>query len=290
MKKVLPGLFSVLFLAVGCNVINPSEQVPTYVHIEPFIYTNPDSLATGASTHDIPSAWLYCDGQAVGTFDLPCTVPVIMKKTSLLTITPAVTNQGLKAYVLQYPYYQSDTATLVYAPGATPQTVQPRTRYYSAMTAADFPLMENFDDGLAFASFSGDTAIIRTTAPGEVLQGTASGKIWVDQNHKQSISISTKYFPLPSNQCFMELDYKSTVPFQVGLQAFDEAGTGTYGQYIAGFNPRSEWTKIYINLTSFTGQYNYFARYYIVLRSSLNDFSQYKEGYVLLDNIKVIAR
>ena len=60
-----------LIIFPACNLINPKEQVPTYLHLDRFTFSNPDSSYTGSSSHDIPSAWVYVNDQPVGTFDLP---------------------------------------------------------------------------------------------------------------------------------------------------------------------------------------------------------------------------
>ena len=55
-------LYSALFICLSfsaCNIINPKEQVPTYLRLDPFVFSNPDSSFTGSTTYSIPSAWVY---------------------------------------------------------------------------------------------------------------------------------------------------------------------------------------------------------------------------------------
>ena len=142
-------LFAALLICLSfsaCNIINPKEQVPTYLQLEPFVFSNPDSSFTGSSTYSIPSAWVYADDVPVGVFDLPCVVPVMMSKTSKLKIIAAVYNQGLKSYVFQYPFYRIDTTTLMYNPGKV-HSYSPKTRYLSSLNATAFRLKINLIKG-----------------------------------------------------------------------------------------------------------------------------------------------
>lgn len=289
MNRLLLIFFCCIWILSGCNIFNGKEQVPTYLHLEPFTFLNPDSNVTGSSSHNIPSVWVYDESQPVGVFDLPCTVPVLISKTSKLSLFPAVTNQGLKSYVFQYPFYTTDTVVLELNPGKI-QQYTPKTRYSPGLTAAAFRVKINFEEGPGFDKLSGDTTLLVEKSSDRVFEGSGSGAIYLNETHKMSENKSRSYFGLPSGYCYLELDYHSTIPFQVGLRAEKEDGS-FYSEYLAGFNPNGQWTKIYIDLASFANRNRLFTKFYLTLRSDLNDFNgKYKEGYVLFDNIKVISR
>jgi hypothetical protein len=285
-------LFAALLICLSfsaCNIINPKEQVPTYLQLEPFVFSNPDSSFTGSSTYSIPSAWVYADDVPVGVFDLPCVVPVMMSKTSKLKIIAAVYNQGLKSYVFQYPFYRIDTTTLMYNPGKV-HSYSPKTRYLSSLNATAFRLKINFEEGLQFKNMGSDTAMVIEKNPGTVISGENSGAIYLKSPQKFSENISVNYFELPAGACYLEFDYKSTLPFQIGLQA-EDAGGKIYGEYLSGFNPKSIASKIYLDLGTFTKTNKTYKKFYLKVRSSLEDFNgKYSEGYVVLDNFKVISQ
>lgn len=289
---MLKFLYLSLFIVCSfsaCNIINPKEQIPTYLHLEPFIFNNPDSSFTGSATYAIPSAWVYVDDVAAGTFDLPCTVPVMMSKTGKVKIVPAVVNQGIKSYVIQYPFYQFDTTTLFYNPGKI-QNYSPKTNYSKDLTSNSFKLKVNFEEGLLFRNLSGDTTIMLEKAPDKVLSGSNSGAIYLKAPQKWSESISSNYFETTQNTCYLEFDYKGTLPFQIGLQGENSEGA-VYGEYLAGFYPKDNWGKIYIDLSTFLKTNSTYKKVYIKVRSTLEEFDgKYTDGYVLLDNIKVISR
>ncbi|MDI9319269.1 MAG: hypothetical protein QM530_02230 [Phycisphaerales bacterium] len=289
-KKIHLSLI-VLFAFSGCNLINPKEQTPTYIHLEPFTFSNPDSNITGSSSHDIPSAKITIDDKTIGTFDLPCTVPVIMSQTGKLSVIPMVTNQGIKSYVVQYPFYKNDFTTLTFNPGKI-QNFSPITRYWSDLTSATFRMKNNFEEGLYFKNLGGDTTMVVEKDPSLVFEGKNCGAIYINAPKKSSESISQNYFEISNynNDCYLELDYKSTIPFQIGLQGENTSGS-VAGEYLLGLFPKSNWGKIYLSLSNFVNTYKTYPKYYLKFRVSLDESnSKYTDGYVLIDNIKVIAR
>jgi hypothetical protein len=214
-----------------------------------------------------------------------------MSKTSRITLFPGVSNQGLKSYIFQYPFYSTDTISLELNPGNV-QNYTPKTRYLPELTASSFLVKVNFEEGPGFDKLSGDTTLFVEKQSSMIFEGAGSGVIYLDTAHKTSENKSRGYFGTIGDRCYAELDYKSTLPFQIGIYA-EKADGSKYEEYLAGFNPRGEWTKIYVDLATFVKTYSPYGynKYYLKLRSSLKDFSgKYTEGYVLFDNIKVISR
>lgn len=289
MNKLILVVACSLVLFSGCNIFNPKEQVPTYIHLEPFIFQNADSNITGSGSHIIPSAWVYADDQPVGVFDLPCTIPVLISKTSKITLFPAVTSQGLKNYLIQYPFYRSDTTTLVYNPGNV-QNYTPVTSYVAGMTIENFPIKVNFEEGLSFTATSGDASMVVERNTANVFEGTGIGAVYLTPTQRSSESVSKNSFSLPSGNCYLELNYKCSVPFQVGLRGVDADGN-QYEEYVGGFNPKTTWNKIYIEIGAWAKTNYVYSKFYIKIRTTLDDEpAKYTEGYLFLDNIKVISR
>lgn len=286
--------FYLLFLTIitglySCNIINPKEPVPTYLQLNTFQFNNPDSNITGSSSHDIPAAYIYADDQIIGTFDLPCTVPIIMDKDKIISIVPAVTNQGLKSYVFQYPFYSGDSLRLAYKPGEV-YSYTPSTGYRSNMKSADFRMKISFEDGLFFKGYSGDTSMVLEKSPDMVFEGSTVGAIYLRAPQTYSENITQNFFEVSnlSNDCYMEFNYKCSLPFQVGIEGESTSGS-TYSEYLAGFYPKSSWGKIYLDLATFMRNNSGYRKYRLKLRTTLED-GKYSEGYVLIDNIKVISR
>lgn len=273
----------------ACNIINPSEPIPTYLQLDEFTFSNPDSNFTGSSSHQIPSARVSVDDVAIGTFDLPCTVPILLTKSSLVAIAPFVSNQGLKSYVFNYPMYQRDTTTLYLNPGNV-QRYTPKTRYRSDIRSNDFKLKINFEEGLFFKNLSGDTTILLEKDASKVMEGAYCGAMYLQAPQKISESITTTFFGYTSNSCYLEFNYRCDMPFQIGLQAEDADGK-TYGEYLAGYYPKDTWGKIYMDLSTFVKSNSSYSKFFIKVRTNLNEFDgKYTGGFVLLDNIKVVSK
>lgn len=290
MNKIIYACLGITLSVCGaCNIINPKEPIPTYLQLEPFAFSNPDSSFTGSASHQITSAKIFIGSAAAGVYDLPCTVPLIMGKDEIIQIVPMVMNQGLKSYVTPYPFYALDSISLKYAPGQVTNHI-PKTRYLSTLTRTSFRLKINFEEGNLFRLGSGDTGIYLTSDPKYVIEGKYSGLLYMDQNHKNTECISTNYFELPTSACWLELEYKCSVPFQVGFRGEDASGN-VKEAYSAGFYPKEEVNKVYIDVSTFTNQYTSLSRFYLKIRSSMDDDDgKYKEGYIVLDNFKVIYK
>ena len=72
-------LYAVLIILVGwsCNAIDRDEPIPSYLHITEFELSVPGDNSQGSSAADIRDVWLDVNGQAVGVFEVPVTVPVL---------------------------------------------------------------------------------------------------------------------------------------------------------------------------------------------------------------------
>lgn len=271
----------IIVMLANCNLINPSEPVPTYIQIDSFQFKTSNPVLTGTARQKINSAFVYFDNQLIGAYELPARVPIISTKTGLLKIAPGVILNGLNGLQLAYPFFKTDTITVAYQPG-TIKKITPSSSYYSATL---FKWQEDFEGGNTFTSVTGDTTLNRTLNPSEVFEGGASGKLYFKAPQQTAQVISTATFTLPVTASYLELHYKNTIDFQVGIQVSYDQG-GVYYEYISGFKPKSEWNKVYIDLQKFASN-NRGLNYRIMIRADLP--SGMSSGYVLFDNFKVVS-
>ncbi|MCB0698749.1 MAG: hypothetical protein H6551_00650 [Chitinophagales bacterium] len=284
--KVLLILIPIVLSVFGCKIIDPQEQVPTYVKIDSFDFQTIDPIKEGSGAQGITSVWIYYNNNPVGIFDLPCTVPVITEgDKGVLSVTPGITLNGLQDLQPQYPFFRFDTTAFFTNPGMI-REYTPTTSYISS---AKFPFKEDFEVGNTFQEFTsgviGDTSVIRTIAPGNVFEGGASGVIYLDANNPQCENISKAEFQIAKGESYLEVNYKCTAPFQVGLYNTLNSNVDAY-DYIFGIKPSDTWKKIYIELGSYTSQ-NPGKNYRVMIKSELTDGMT--SGYVLLDNVKVVS-
>lgn len=277
----------ILLSVVGCNIINPAEDTPTYVNIDSFKMTITDPIKEGSNSRNINSVWVYYNNNPVGVFDLPCRVPVITEGNSgQILVAPGISLNGFQDLQQQYPFYLFDTMTLQSNPGGQ-VNFTPTTRYISS---AKFPFKEDFEVGNSFTEFypgvTGDTSIVKTSKASDVYEGGGSGYIYLDANNPTSENISGTGFSIGKGESYLEINYKCSVPFQVGLYSTATSGVDVYDENIGGVKASSVWKKIYISLATYTGTYPG-TNYKVLIKSSLPD--GYTDGYVLLDNIKVVC-
>ena len=275
-----------LILLSACNIINPTENVPTYVKIDSVILDIDNPTLQGSAAHGITSIWIYYNNSPVGIFDIPCNVPVITEgERGTLSVAPGITLNGLVDLQPQYPFYSFDTITLNSVPGGT-VNYTPTTSYTKA---AKFPYKEDFEVSNSFVALTpeldNDTSISNTRDKALVFEGGGSGYIQLNTSYSFSESINTTGFPIPRGEAYLEINYKCSVPFEVGLYNTLNTGVDVY-EYIMGIKASDTWKKMYVELGTYTGKYPG-KDYKVLIKTSLPDGMS--TGYVLIDNIKIVT-
>ncbi len=289
MRKIYVGLlvfFGCLMLLVsGCNLINPHEKIPTYIHIDSFVFTNTPNLNI-SNSHSITSVYAYYNNVNIGTFDLPCTIPVMATGTGILTLAPAIIQDGLNSLVSLYPYYISDDYSFAAQPGKI-ITHNPTTHYYTDIKKTTIS---------EFAFGNTNFALVMGTRPlfavynkdSLVFEGDASGEIILKAVGDSSVDSSKIQFaiPLNQNQAYIEFDYKSSIPFYVGLGANLSHYISTDPYYLAGISPNDHWQKFYLQVTDFAGRAQA-TSYTFYIKAVLGDGQT--NGRLLIDNIQLVT-
>ena len=278
-------LSTALFLGINaCNIINPSEPTPTYIHIDSFSFKSRDTL--GSSSHRITNVYAYFNDQPVGVFDLPVTFPVIANAPGTLKILPGIDFDGLTGYEVNYPMYTADTLALIPQPGKIISFL-PKSTYNEGVR---IPFLEAFENGVGKVnSFSlyafGDTTIQTIATPADVFEGHGSGLISLPPG-KDSTSIISTPMNLPYGvNSYIELDYKGNLPLVVGMSVVLNSGP-VYTEYLIALKPQIEYKKIYVGLRDFVGN-NQGVNYQILLQTIKP--GNVTDGYLFLDNIKVVS-
>lgn len=284
--KNLLFLAPVFVWAAGCNVINPVEQIPTYIKIDSFNFIINDRAKEGSAAHGITSVWIYYNNNPVGAFDVPCKVPIITEGNSgVVSLRPGITLNGLVDLQPQYTFYKFDTMTLVSNSGKV-QEYTPKAEY---IAAARFPYIEDFEVGSSFQALypeiNNDTSIRKTSESKYVFEGGGSGLIELSSQFPASESITKNGFSIPQGEAYIEINYKGTLNFEVGLYNTVEAGVDV-SDYIMGVKASDTWKKIYIELANYTSLYKG-TNYKVLLKANLPDGQS--GGYVAFDNIKIVT-
>lgn len=284
-KHSIYCFFAVLLVAVGCK--DEPEQIPAYLDLQPFTVNEPG----GAAWHKITEGWLYVNGEFLGAYTLPATVPVLAENESEVILFPGVKTNGIDFTPDIYPFFtRFETTVTLTPPGHT--SIQPDTKYDPATI---FPFSGRGDfDGASTLQFE-NRDIDAATGYVVTADGAFSGKslqMAVDTAH-WLIEIASEKVPLPvtaAKPVWLELTYKNDMPFQLYLLG-TTGGSSEQAQAVYQFNNSENWNKIYINLTEFLlasleEEYRLYFRTGLP-RDDANKFSQIN-GTVYLDNIRLV--
>ncbi len=272
---------SLVFVAClsACNKWNKAEPIPVYLHIDSFSLSVNNPLKEGSATSKITDVWAYVNGEPVGTYQLPCTFPVLASGASSILLTAGIKGNGLSENRISYEFYQSAKTDTTLTPGVV-YSIRPVT-HYTPNTV--FHFIEDFENGNSFNKLNGDTNITRTSLLSEVLTGTGAGKISAKLGDYSEI-VSAQAYPLPTNgtPVYLELDYKNDIPFSIGvcdanyISKFLEV---TIAPHVDG------WNKMYVQLTEPVGQLK-FSAYKLFIQVDATSAA----GTILVDNIKLISQ
>lgn len=280
----------VLISVLGCDLINPEEEIPGYVSVESFQVTT--TAAQGSASSKISEVWVSSGSDFLGAYRFSTPFPVLGTGSQTLTLQAGIKDNGIGELPEIYPFYAPVTVSVDLSANET-QAIRPVTTY---LPETKFAFIENFE---------GPQHIfrnVRTGTPAQAVQrstempfeGQASGVFVLD-----SVNTVVEVVALPlladlntnSPYVYLEMNYKSDVDVFVGLVGFETGGpiAGTT-VYETGFRARSEWNKIYFNLsqTIFDSR---FPQYQIILQAAIpvqNGVPEKKVAKVWIDNVKLV--
>ena len=275
-------LISSLSLA-GCNVINPGELTPTYVHVDSFAVAG-NGQSQGSLSHRITNVWAYYNNAPLGSFDLPATFPVRADAPGTLTLLAGIDFDGLRGYELPYPLYTSDTLRLTPQPGA--QINHNAVVKYASNVSLKYNA--DFESGAAaFTHLAGDTGLVTVSGPGNVFEGAGSGAIFLDAAKDSAVVSSITGFSVPYNtEAFLEVDYKGTMSLTIGMSTTVSSTNRPYAEYLIALKPRATWGKFYIGIKEFVSGHQGLD-YHILIGARKQEGAT--TGELFIDNLKVVS-
>jgi hypothetical protein len=240
-----------------CDIINPSEKIPSYLHIDSFdLQGNYDS--SGTLSHLITDVWVIVDNDVIGVYELPADIPVLKEGPHKITLKAGIKENGISNTRLPYPFYApyliSDTLK-----ANRMDTIKPIITYNTGGFV--MPFNEDYESSDYSFTKSEVSAVIPelTSQKDMVFEGNKSlyGKIIKKYDLFQIESV--KSYALPRGHAiFLELNYKSDIALKVGYYAVST--TQTYQHLVLTINPSKTWKKIYVNIG---GEVDYEPKQYI---------------------------
>lgn len=274
--------FSVLLLCNSCELINPEEPQPVYLHIDKFILTT-DYVTQGSTSHALTDAWVYIDQQLIGAYEVPATVPVLIEEgTHEISIHGGVQVDGLANLHDQYDYIDFFDTTLSFTKGKITQ-VQPRVKY---IDGAKFEYIEDFDDGGIDYTRDPNCDTVFATTNSNAFEGPYSAVAHLDTARPTLIATSKLSYPLSKSKVNMfELNYKSDNTFNIGLSRVKFNGTEEKVIYIT-LKPSVTWNKIYINLSSIVSSSTDAVGFKLLFTAKLDEGRT--NSTIMMDNLKLL--
>lgn len=271
--KLFLIIFCIGFLSASCERLKEIEDPVSFISFEKFELQKSEIEEFGLQ-EKIVDAWVFQNGQPLGVYQMPLTLPVFGDGEQSFRIFPGVLERGVSLKRFRHPFYLAFD-TVINAKANDTAFLFPNT---TLDTLTTIPYSEQFEVG---NSLSG---IGVTSESAEVLDGGRSGKWIVDDTN----SVSEVIFPLMSlpndgRPIIFEINYKNSLPFDVFMREFREG----IEYYIVTTSTQTEWNTLYVNLTPEATQAQA-QEYQIILRApAIED----KEPMpIFLDNIKIMHR
>lgn len=294
-KISLVALFFIL--AGSCGIVNEDEVfVPGYVYVPSFTYeTNPDN-SQGSNSQAFNDMWFSEGGTALGALGMPSLIPIQKSGPTEITIEAGISNTGQDNSRLAYPFVAAYTQVINLKPGVI-DTVRPVFKY---LAGTGFKFIEDYDritrafefntkvDG---AYVEGDTILLVKDTTNSWSNNTYCGKIVMPSTQRRSQLITKELYELDGAgaPAFIEIDYKTNVPLDIGYYYFEPNNSGggstSVNNPVVYAYPNEKWKKLYVDLTGEVSSRKVGTKYYIYIGIDNGDFITPE---VYIDNVKLV--
>ncbi|TRZ75746.1 MAG: hypothetical protein D4R97_01950 [Bacteroidetes bacterium] len=280
------SFFLLLLLAqTSCEKFSGDQTVPAYLRIDSIRLTT-DYSTQGTAMNNITDAWVYIDGELIGTFQLPATFPVLKQGSHSLMVLPGVKKDGIAATRINYPLYQQINKTINLVADDTLDVGTLSTTY---STKTKFIWKEDFDNAaITLDTTNATTEKIKQTPSDSpfTLEGLHSGIVELDTIGATFEAVSHSTFTIPNSSVYLEMNFNVNTSLIVGVYVTTFGIINPPSPIMTLLPTNDKWKKIYIDLTTTLNAYSgatKFRVYYYVKNTSGGHYR------ILLDNIKVLS-
>lgn len=306
-RLLLVMLVTVLTFS-GCKKFQGDVTIPAYLHLDRMEVVpqaqNAPSPEAGFYNSNIDAVQLICyfegdDSETnLGTFQLPCTLPVLRHGTmKYLRAYPIVKQNGISSTRIYYFYYNyvelnnvkvaADSVTNLgsYNSATDLWTLQTTYKTRSQMSV----LTEDYFEPTTFSSHFDSTVVWITDDPEGACTGQGYGLVHVPDSVSTLDFHINDEFAIPNSTVYLEMNYQTDVELQINMIGFEVSNNGaatSKGIMAINPNPGKGWQKIYINLTRTWSQFNYNTPFTIYFQAVNPDGI---EADIKIDNVKILA-
>lgn len=273
-------LFVNLSLLTNCKKYKPAEPAFFIQTQEPKVLTSA-TFTQGSGSNKITDYFLYVDGQFQGVYPVGSLMPIVNKnKNVTINVFAGILNNGIRDTRVPYPAYDYFSLDTFVNAGTTIK--RPFTFIYSS--GVKFEWVEGFEPG------SGSGVTIKKSPQSDINFRYASA---ADSYEGRSLELNLRdslvaqvetsiSYELPSGSpsVYLELNYKCTAPFSVGLIGDADVKS------VLVINPQANWNKIYILLSNSVSTPPVSEKYKVYFR--MLNTSDHPNPVLFLDNLKLI--
>ena len=307
-RNLFLGIFLVVALMlVSCNDDDYKHVAPAYLHLDKIdvIHNSDGTTSTWGdswltSKIDAVQIELWFKGEdattTLGTFELPCTVPVLTDKREIekIQISPFVKQNGIAATHIYYPYYEIYVGhNIEIAPDSiTNIGVQDKDSLWSISVPyrgskyMDVLLHEFFEPQQM--SIVLDSMAERVTNE-DACSGLGFGRVEFKASEDNKTFFADKILTEhdASSYLYLEMDYRTDARLAIGMESSATiGGNPSILSVITLYPTDDEWNKIYINLGRTWKYFNYNPHFKICFTILNKDKI---DGNVDIDNLKVLS-
>ena len=292
--KITFILLSIVSLLASCEVLDPEEEIPSYLRVESFKFNPNRTNITGFGSVNITDARVYVDDKELGIFEMPFTIPVLASGNSKVELHPVIKVNGISATRDEYFFYHRWKKEDVYLIKDSVVTVYPETQYKEDN---DFLFIEDFENsGVGVDTTVSDSYFERvklSTAHPERQRYICRAEM---NSSQPGFKITTNdNFPIASGtEAFVELDYRCNHYFTMTI-VVHEPGQAARETIFYRFNPTDlnidgnyEWNKIYIDFSEFVAFKNGASGF--GLSFIANHDEALSTSFFEIDNLKIVSR
>jgi len=279
MKKII---FIISLLLYSCD---KEAEKSSFLTIQSFDFEDLEgNIKANNSSANITDAWITVNGEFIGAFEIPSNIPILnfRESTNDIRISPGIKENGISGSRIIYPFYDYyDLNSELISSGET-KIIYPRTNYkdvnFKFLTQGTFEL-----GNMLQQTENSDT--IPFIQSEEIFQGKKSCAMCIDEINKsfQVTTIDDFYFNDFPEYVFLEMNFKSSVNFKIGL--IKNGNLQDKAEHMQVYKSEN-WKKIYINLSQLIIPNINNSTFQIYFESDILDNDS--EGCIYLDNIKVV--
>lgn len=306
--RLAAAMIAITVLFCGCKEFEGDVTVPAYLHLDRIDVVpqaqNAPSQEAGFYNSDIDAVQLvgYFEGDksetSLGTFQLPCTVPILRTGTmKYLRAYPVVKQNGIASTRIYYLFYNytelndiklyADSITNLGTYDSDKQQWYLQTHYKTRKEIN--VLSEDYFEPTTFSSHFDSTVVWVTDDPDGACTGQGYGLVHIADSTPVVNFYLKDEIDIPNSSVYLEMNYQTDVTLYVNLIGYELNSNGAAtSKGVVALKPNTEkgWTKIYINLTRTWAQFNYNRPFSLYFQASNPDG---KEADVKIDNVKILS-